>query len=273
MTAPTLGLVFPPADDPLLDETLHILSKWITPRHAKRGDEVAAWFVTDRTTPDLVGVGPTIVWARSASTTWTGAADAVYALPGLVGRAAEDDRHVTIPDPGCDAASVAFTPPLVRRRWRQRLGLPDGMLVDLDAGERTSASQPTRATQLMVGAVATGRGDVVLAALGSGLPLVTDAGTHAMLGLGDAAVVADPDGFAETAADVARSEQWMAALAWRGRVLVEQRFDIGGAAWRLLRACLGEAAMPDETHGVSSLLGELWTPPRTALDIAHAIGG
>lgn len=272
MTAATLGLAFPPTDDPLMTQVLLALSRWVTPRHADPDESVGAWFVTDGTDPGLVGAGPVIVWSRSAAAGWPGQVG-VVAAPGRAPSSGDATGWVTVPEPGVDALATPYVPPLLRRRWRQRLRLPDAMVVALDSPSPTDHSDETRHLELAVSAVATGRGNAVLAALAHGLPLVTDSATAHGLGLGDAAVVAEVRDFAATATRLATSEERMAVLAWRGRTLVEERFDIARAAWRLLRAVLGAHALRDDTFGVSSLLSDLWTPPRAALEIAHAIEG
>jgi hypothetical protein len=273
MSRPTVGLAIALPDDSLLGHFLGVIARWCTLRQASAGESVDAWIVTDSSDPTLITLDvPVLVWTRRsqpvAAQQWPEGAILIGpSVPdGLIG----DHRGVSVPEPYVDASLIPFVPPLIRRRWRNRFGLPSDMVVVLHDGAGPDLPSHLRATALAVGAVAVATGDDVLAPLAWGAPTVTDVQTARRLRLGPAVKAVEAAHLAESAHALTQSEPQMAELAWRGRRLVEETFDLAGSAYRAVQAadiCPGK----DRSHGVLSRLNELSASPQTAWSIIREI--
>jgi hypothetical protein len=274
MRPPTIGLAIALPDDPLLERFLAIVARWCTLKHADAGEPVDAWIVTDSAESSLITTdAPVLVWTRHpqrvAGQTWP--EDAILIGPGAPDGLVGEHRNVSVPEPAVDASIVPFVPPLIRRRWRSRFGLPSDLVVGLDEGASPDLPDHLRTTALAVAAVAVATGDGVLSALSWGAPTVTDLQTARRLGLGPAVKAVEADHLSEAASELTQSEEHMAELAWTGRRLVEESFDLAGAAYRAVQVA-GLQPGEDNSHGVLSRLNELSASPETAWSIIHEIG-
>lgn len=272
MTRSTLGLAITRSADPALVTLLTYLRRWCTVRHADPQDAVEAWMVDDATDPSMVAPGaPVLVWTRDAQAP---AARRWSEVGTLVGPASVTTspgvEMLTVPEPGVDATACSYVAPLVRRRWRDRLGLPADMVIDV--GPDGDAGLPPRLmpTALALASVVVGAGDVVLGAMCWGAPTVADDVTAARLGLAGAVHVADRGDLMGVAAALCRDDGEMARLSWRARRLVEDSFDVAGAAYTIAKTArlVGQI---DPSAGVLSRLNELWASPTTALALVRKI--
>jgi len=142
-------------------------------------------------------------------------------------------ESISVPLNGLDVRSVRPYGTLVRRRWRERLGLPEHHVVVLD--DLPEADRP-EALRTCAAAVV-GAADLPLA-LALGTPVVTDARSAVAAGAIDDVHVAlaigtDP---AALAAELARDDARAARLGLTGRRLVEQTLDLGSVARHVLAA-------------------------------------
>ncbi len=220
----------------------------------------------------LVAALSTTVEVRAASRAL--APDAVLATSATAARRAPDGVPVAVLDggrlrvegaepielpAGPTIATSAWPPlaPLVRRRWRERLGLAPDLVV---AVEEISADD--RPTALAVAAAAVvGSADLPLA-LALGCPTVTSASTAAAIGaVAGVHVVVGGRVEAETVAvDDARA----ASLSRHGRALAVDALDAERAA-ALLLAAWGFGADLGPVARVDARLAELGTAPATPI--------
>jgi hypothetical protein len=235
--------------------------------------EVVSWQRAEGRSPDAVVVTtvralpalgdrpsvPTAVWVKHHDEIDVAAGAGVDLLltahPELVARGA-----VLVPPVGIEVDRWPWLAPLVRRRWRERLGLPDEHVVRLEAG--TDPADDEQALRTAAAAVVSG--PATLLALALGAPVVTSGDTARRLGVRpgrDVEVAADPDQAAELAAAIAADPARAASLSRRGRRCAEHHLDLGRPA-RVVGERLGLRAMPprglDATAAVR--LDELGTP-------------
>ena len=268
MTRPTLGIATTASADPLLARFLGVIARWTAVRQAYPSDVVDWWLVTDGVSPDAITSDiPVMVWTNAAgpepASRWP---RAIVVGP----HGGHGSREVVVPDPNVDATAIPYVPPLLRLRWRRRYALPSNLVLRVDDAA-SDVSTHLRATALAVASVVIATGDAALSAMAWGAPTVTDDSTAERLGLGDAVETGPAGQLAEAAARVLDSPTRMAELAWLGRRVVEERFDIAGAAYSALRLA-GLHTAEDGTRAVVSDLNELWTSPDSAWSIIRAIG-
>jgi hypothetical protein len=135
--------------------------------------------------------------------------------------------------------------PAVRRRWRQRLELPDPWVV-----RAASVPAEDRPTALALCSAAIVYADLPLA-LALGTPVVTGAESAAAIGAGDEVVVpGSGEDLAARAAELAADEVRAARLSRLARARAEHDLDIGRPA-RTLLARLG--LVPAPTHPLDRL--------------------
>jgi hypothetical protein len=152
---------------------------------------------------------------------------------------------------GRDAVLAAEHPslsPFVRERWRERLGLPSPLIVEFGSSAPSQIADVTAPSALAVCSAAVVRGPWLVTALALGTAVVTDAASAERIGAipsvhlvvagsHDARTLAE-----ELAADPARA----AALGWGGRMLVEERHDLGTVALEVVSALdIGPLRFPD----------------------------
>ncbi|HEU5151006.1 MAG TPA: hypothetical protein VFU19_10940 [Iamia sp.] len=140
------------------------------------------------------------------------------------------DRTLTlVPGPAVDTAAWPPIPPHVRRRWRQRLGLPDDLVV------ATAALDPDDVpTALAVAAAAVVVEPDLPLALALGCPSVVTAEAAEAVGVADGRHVV-VGGHPEAVA-LAADEHRAARLSYRGVRLAREALDPARAADALLRA-------------------------------------
>ena len=269
MTRPTLGLALSPPWDPLLTRFLAMIARWSSVRQASAGDPVDGWIVTDDIDPSRISSGlPVLVWTRSSG----GAVEARWPEAIVVGPLCNGtERGVLVPDPNIDATAIPYVAPLVRGRWRQRYGLPTDLVLRIDDDAGSDVAMSLRPTALAVAAVIVATGDAVLNALAWGAPTVTDEVTARRLRLGGVVEAVAPPDLLATAHQLSHSVRRMAELAWSGRVLVEETFDIARVAHSALE--MAELLRPRAagSREVVARLNELWATPQRSWSMIQAI--
>ncbi|MBV8950474.1 MAG: hypothetical protein JOZ99_06345 [Actinobacteria bacterium] len=167
---------------------------------------------------------------------------------------------VAWPEPSIDAAAHPPLPPLVRRRWRRLLGLPDPFVVVLGFDPATPLPAGAVRSALATCDVAAVRGPATLLALALGTPVVTDATTARGLGARDdrEVVVAPPAGASATAHSLVADERRLARLGTAARQLVEQVHDVAPSARAVARR-LGVLTPEQPRTVVHARLAELGT--------------
>ncbi len=272
MTRSTLGLAITRSTDPTLVTLLTYLRRWCDIRQADPADAVDAWMVDDATDPAMVNAGsPVIVWTRDAQTP---AARRWSELGTLVGPSSAttspDLATLTVPEPGVDATACFYVAPLVRRRWRDRLGLPADLVIPIGLDRGAALPPELMPTALAVASVVVAVGDLVLGAMCWGAPTATDDQTAARLGLAGAVHIADQADLAAAGAALCRDDGEMARLSWSARRLVEESFDLAGAAYTVAETAR-LVRQVDPSAGVLTRLNELWASPATALALVRKI--
>jgi hypothetical protein len=183
---------------------------------------------------------------------------------------------VIVPAAGLEVDRWPPLAPLVRRRWRERYGLPARHVVrvrTIDEG----ADPTSLSTQLAVASAAVVGGPPTLLALALGTPVVTSPDTAKRLGLtaGREAEVAADRAVARALADeVARDDARAAALSRRARRFAERQLDLGRPA-RTVAERLGlRVPEPGPCAKVEARLAELATPEASPirLRVADALG-
>ncbi len=152
-----------------------------------------------------------------------------------------------------DTAAAPPLPPHVRRRWRERLGLPPLLVVDTAA--LVTDDVPTA---LAVAAAAVVDLDHLPLALALGCPTVTDADAAAAVGALDGVHVVVGERAAADA--LAVDDHRAAALSWHGRALAVATLDPAAAATAVL-AALGLGPGPGPVARLDDRLAELGTDP------------
>lgn len=168
---------------------------------------------------------------------------------------------VAFPHRSIDTAAHPPLSPLVRRRWRRMLGLPDELVVVLGFEPTTSLTDAAVASALAICDTAAVRGPWALLALALGTPVVTDAVSAQQLGARDdreVVVAGAPNAF-DAAHDLARDEHRAARLGAAARLLAEQVHDVTPSALALARR-LGIAPAERPDNALQARLSELGTP-------------
>jgi hypothetical protein len=244
-------------------------------RHA----EVVSWHRRGSAVPDAVlatsvDVLPTLATAPPAPVgVWVDHHDQVdraleagadlllTSEPTLEGRGA-----VVVPRIGIEVDRWAPVAPLVRARWRERLGLPEQHVVRIDGGVEPGDGERS----LMVASAAVVSGPATLLALALATPVVTSADTARRLGLRagrEVEVAAGRDQALALAEEVAADDARASALSRRARLAVERHHDLGRPAVTVARVL---ALAPDglgPLDRIDDRLAELATP--TGSPIRH----
>jgi hypothetical protein len=168
---------------------------------------------------------------------------------------------VAWPDPSVDAAAHPPLSPLVRRRWRRALGLPDELVVVIGFGPATRLPEAAIPSALATCDAAAVRGPWALIALALGTPLVTDDATARRIGARDEQEIAleAPGATSAAAHDLARDERRAARLGTAARRLAEQVHDVAPSAHAVARR-LGLVRVPTPGALLQEHLAELGTP-------------
>jgi hypothetical protein len=168
---------------------------------------------------------------------------------------------VAWPDPSIDTAAHPALLPLVRKRFRQMLDLPDELVVALGFEPPTPLADAAIAAALATCGAAAVRGPSTLLALALGTPIVTDATTAQRLGGRDGhdMVVAPAASAVDAAKELARDERRAARLGGAARRLAEEVHDVAPSALALARR-LGIAGAEPPGDVVRARLAELGTP-------------
>ncbi len=216
---------------------------------------------------DLAAAGemedrPAVVWVRDEA-----GAQRARSLGAVLLLSAHPDLHgddvVLVPPVGVEVDRWPWAAPVVRRRRRERLGLPGDQVVRIPDDEDPAATAgldgPTT-SPLATCAAAVVHGPATLVALALGAPTVTSAETARRLGLRagrDVEVAAGPSAAVALAEAIAADDQRAASLSRRGRRCAEHHLDVGRPARAIARA-LGLAPDPDPMRAlVADRLGEL----------------
>ena len=163
---------------------------------------------------------------------------------------------VSVPEHPVDADRWPPIGPAVRRRWRQRLDLPDEWVV-----RAASVPPEDRPTALALCASAVVYADLPLA-LALGTPVVTGAESAAAIGAGDEVLVPGPgQDLASVAAELAADEVRAARLSRLARARAERDLDIGGPSRQLLERLRLVPAAADPAGHVAPHLTALGCRP------------
>lgn len=239
----------------------------VRPLDGMAGQPDAA-FATSRGALRSVPAGvPTALWAADAAELASVAPTAFPAVylsadPEAIGRGA-----VAVVADALAVAEIPFLPPLVRRRWRARLGLPDRLVV---AVEPSAGPHGDALTNLALAAAAVVTGPLLASALALGTPVVTTAAEAARLGLRDGHEVdlADPD-LASACEGLARSladdEERAARMSLGARRFAEASLDLCHIADLVLDrlGLTGPPGTQDLPAALDRRLAELSTPSRS----------
>lgn len=161
-----------------------------------------------------------------------------------------------------DTASLPPLAPHVRRRWRQRLGLPPVLVVDTAALVLDDVP-----TALAVAAAAVVDEPHLPLALALGCPTVTSADAAARLGVTDVVVVGER---AEAEA-LAGDDHRAARLSRQGRAAAVARLDAAAAADAVV-AALGLGPAPTPAVLADARMAELGTAPAAPIRRRVAAG-
>ena len=231
---PSLGVLAVPGSPPAFVALVHALGAWCGAR-AALADHASpvAWLASSPACPGLARVAttgrPYAVWVDDRQAMERAAAltpsprIVVTADPVL---AAVDGRTSLFPEHGLDLRDYRPIAPVIRGRWRSRLGLPPTLIVTAFAGSPGVLPQDLLPTALALASVVVATGPHLAEALAWAAPCVTDARSAAALGAGRGdVVVGAPSARAGLAVQVAADDGSAAALSGAGRRLVERRAD------------------------------------------------
>lgn len=246
---PALGIRAVPGAPSAFLALVRALGAWCRPQGA--GSSPAAWLASSPAVAAGVD-GPRAVWVDDRDT-WDEAAALSPAV--MVTANPELKGAVLFPQPGLDLRAYVPIAPVIRSRWRARLGLPATLVVTV--GVEGAPPDDLAPTALALASVVVVSGPRLAEALAWAAPCVTDAASAAAFGAGEAELVIGPR---STAAQIAGDEHRAAALSAAGRRFAERRLDQHGAAAQVA-AALG---MVTTTPAVR-VLDDLCTPAPSAL--------
>lgn len=246
---PALGIQAVPGAPPAFVALVRALSAWCRPEGASSSP--AAWLASSPAVAAGVG-GPLAVWVDDRA-----ARDHAAALsPALTVTAdPELDGVLLFPYPGLDLRAYVPMAPVIRSRWRSRLGLPATLVVTV--GAEGSPPDDLAPTAMALASVVVVSGPRLAEALAWGAPCVTDAASAAAVGATATEVAIGPPSLA---AGIAGDDHRAAAMSAAGRRLAERRLDQHGAA-RKVATALGLVA----TTPAVRVLDDLRTPAASAL--------
>lgn len=246
---PALGIRAVPGAPSAFVALVHALGAWCRPQGA--GASPAAWLASSPAV--AAGVSePIAVWVDDRDA-WD---EAAALSPAVMATANPELKGaVLFPHPGLDMRAYVPMAPVIRRRWRARLGLPATLVVTV--GVEGAPADDLAATAMALASVVVVSGPRLADALAWAAPCVTDATSAAAVGAGEAEVAIAPPSMA---AQIAGDEHRAAALSAAGRRLAERRLDQHGAAAQVA-AALGLVAPTPAVR----VLDDLRTPAASAL--------
>ncbi len=162
--------------------------------------------------------------------------------------AALGPRAVLVPPDAVRAAEHPPLTPFVRSRWRERLGLPERMVVRVGVDEPWTGPPQAVTAALAVCSAAVVQGPSLVTALALGTPVVTSDAEATRVGAVSNvhAVVASASTSDRLADELAAEPRRATAIGWGGRLLVEAHHDLDALARRVLeRLGIGPAPFPD----------------------------
>ena len=246
---PALGIRAVPGAPPAFVALVRALSAWYRPQGA--GAPPAAWLASSPAV--AAGVSePVAVWVDDRAA-WDEAA--AFSPAVMVTANPELKGTVLFPHPGLDLTAYAPMAPVIRSRWRSRLGLPATLVVTV--GVEGAPPDELAPTAMALASVVVVSGPRLAEALAWAAPCVTDVASAAAVGASEAELVIGPPSIA---AQIAGDEHRAAALSAAGRRLAERRLDQHMAAARVA-AALGLMAITPAVR----VLDELRTPAASAL--------
>lgn len=231
---PALGILAVPGSPPAFVALVHALGAWCSPRAALADDaSPVAWLASSPSCPGLARVAvtgrPYAVWIHDRQALETAAS--LSPAPRIVVTgdpvlAAVDGRASLSPEHGLDLRAYRPIAPVIRRRWRSRLGLAPTLVVTALADSPGVLPEDLLPTALALASVVVATGPRLAEALAWAAPCVTDARSAASLGAADGEVVVGaPSALEGLAVQVAADDGLAAALSGAGRRLVERRAD------------------------------------------------
>ena len=246
---PALGIRAVPGAPPAFVALARALTAWCRPEGG--GSSPAAWLASSAAV--AAGVAePVAIWVDDRASY----VEAAVLSPAVVVTANPDlEAAVLFPHPGLDLRAYVPVAPVIRSRWRARLGLPATLVVTV--GAEGGPPDDLAPTAMALASVVVVSGPRLAEALAWAAPCVTDAVSAAAVGATKAEVAIAPPSLA---VEIAGDEHRAAALSTAGRRLAERRLDQHAAA-RQVAAALGLVA----TTPALRVLDDLRTPAGSAL--------
>ena len=255
MTLPLVGILAGHADDSAVAPLIVALRSWCRPYALDPNlGRPAAYLATSPAAigleAALAGSEPVVVIAQEPSLVTE------HLRSRAAGIVVRDPRAAdTIGDTailwGRDSVLAAEHPslsPFVRERWRNRLGLASPLVVEFGATAPSPIDDITAPSALAVCSAAVVRGPWLVTALALGTAVVTDAASAANIGATPSVHVAvsGPHDARAVAEELAADPARAAALGWGGRMLVEERHDLGSVAIEIVSVLgIGPVRFPD----------------------------
>jgi hypothetical protein len=271
VSLPVLGLLAGPTDSSALAPLVAAVRPWCRPSALDPALGAPAAFLATAT--DAYGLDEAL---RSGTPTAVFVADGApvpddvlrlarsFVVTTLAQRDALGERAVVLRRDAVRGSEHPPLTPFVRSRWRDRLGLPDPMIVELGGAGGWSGPRDTIPASLAVCSAAVVRGRWLLTALALGTAVVTDATSAADIGATEHVhvAVASPATAREVAEALAQEPARAAAIGWGARMLVEQQHDLDAIAERIVEDLeLGPASIPDAPlASLDAELAALGTP-------------
>ena len=225
---PAVGIMALPGSPPAFVALLQALRPWCRPYAADHDDaSPAAWLASSPACPGVTSTGrPYAVWIDDVEASEQAAALEPAPRVLVTSDPAVARPSVLFPRHGVDLrASLPFAP-VIRQRWRSRLGLPATLIVNAGGGGPSRLPEDLLPTAIALASVVVATGPRLAEALAWAAPCVTDAPSAAALGANDDDVVIGRPGERETlAAALAGDDGRAAALSGAGRRLAERRLD------------------------------------------------
>jgi len=226
----SLGLLVLPGSSPEFVALVRALGTWCRPLAADPGDGCpAAWLASSPTCPGVAAIAtsgrPYAVWVDDRRA--LGQAAALSPSPRVLVTADPDveGTPVLFPRLGLDLRAYLPFAPVIRQRWRARLGLPSTLIVTALDGP-PALPDDLLPTAMALASVVVATGPRLAEALAWAAPCATDAASAAALGASDGEVaIGARQGLEALAAKVAADAGRAAALSGSGRRLVERRAD------------------------------------------------
>ncbi len=286
---PLIGLLASQADPGAIAPLVVALRKWSRPNAVDRAlGAPDAYLAADSAAigldAALAGAAPVAVLIDSPSLIPEAVLERADVLVFRDAQSAEPfaDRAVLFPRDHVSTAEHPSISPFVRSRWRERLGLPDPLIVRLGVLDPWPTDDQAVPAALATCSAAIVRGPWLLTALALGTPVITDASSAARIGATHNihVVVASPTEPNARAVALSGDLPRATAIGWGGRLLIEERHDVGGVAISLLDALgIGPTGFPEAPlANLDAELAALGTPDTSsvaqrALRRAAAVAG